>query len=55
FTTKRDQGGMGLGLSVSLSIVQEHGGTLSHDSAPGKGTCAVLALPIQRGAATHEQ
>ncbi|PAU78581.1 histidine kinase [Halomonas salipaludis] len=55
FTTKRDQGGMGLGLSVSLSIVQEHGGTLSHHSAPGKGTCAVLALPIKRGASTNEQ
>lgn len=46
FTTKREQGGMGLGLSVSLSIVQEHGGTLDYDSEPGHGTRAMLSLPI---------
>ncbi|TFH86071.1 transporter substrate-binding domain-containing protein [Billgrantia azerbaijanica] len=46
FTTNRERGGMGLGLSVSMSIVQEHGGTLDHDSEPGNGTRAVLSLPI---------
>ncbi|GGX88110.1 histidine kinase [Litchfieldella qijiaojingensis] len=49
FTTKREQGGMGLGLSVSLSIVQEHGGTLDYDSEPGNGTRAVFSLPINPG------
>lgn len=50
FTTKREQGGMGLGLSVSASIVQEHGGALEYHSEPGKGTRAVLSLPANQGA-----
>ncbi|OIN09115.1 transporter substrate-binding domain-containing protein [Oceanisphaera psychrotolerans] len=45
FTTKREQGGIGLGLSVSASIVQEHGGRLVYESEPGKGTRATLFLP----------
>jgi len=45
FTTKRDSGGTGLGLSVSAGIVKEHGGTLAFDSRPGAGTTVVLTLP----------
>jgi len=45
FTTKRDQGGTGLGLSVSAAIVKEHGGTLEFRSPPGAGTTVVLTLP----------
>jgi polar amino acid transport system substrate-binding protein len=46
FTTKRERGGTGLGLSVSATIVQEHGGTLSFASAPGAGTTATVSLPV---------
>ena len=46
FTTKRDQGGTGLGLSVSAAIVKEHGGTLEFRSPPGGGTTVVLTLPV---------
>ncbi len=46
FTTRRESGGTGLGLSVSARIVKEHGGSLQFDSVPGQGTRAVLALPI---------
>jgi polar amino acid transport system substrate-binding protein len=46
FTTKRDQGGTGLGLSVSAAIAKEHGGTLEFSSPPGAGTTVVLALPV---------
>jgi polar amino acid transport system substrate-binding protein len=45
FTTKRDSGGTGLGLSVSAGIVKEHGGTLAFASMPGDGTTVVLTLP----------
>ncbi len=45
FTTKRAEGGSGLGLAVSERIVQEHGGELTFDSAPGRGTVATLSLP----------
>ncbi|TLM66436.1 MAG: transporter substrate-binding domain-containing protein [Deltaproteobacteria bacterium] len=45
FTTKRESGGTGLGLSVSAGIVEEHGGTLHFDSRPGEGTTVLLTLP----------
>ena len=46
FTTKRDSGGTGLGLSVSSAIVQEHSGTLQFMPHPDGGTIAQLHLPI---------
>jgi polar amino acid transport system substrate-binding protein len=45
FTTKRETGGTGLGLSVSATIVKEHGGTLEFESDPGCGTTVTLTLP----------
>jgi polar amino acid transport system substrate-binding protein len=45
FTTKRDAGGTGLGLSVSAGIVKDHGGRLEFDSAPGSGTTVTMVLP----------
>jgi signal transduction histidine kinase len=45
FTTKRESGGTGLGLSVSAGIVKEHRGKLEFTSNPGEGTTAVLTLP----------
>ena len=38
--------GTGLGLSVTYGIVQEHGGTLTCESALGQGTRFTLALPL---------
>lgn len=48
FTTKRETGGTGLGLSVSASIVKEHDGSLEFESDPGRGTTVTLTLPCAR-------
>ncbi len=48
FTTKLDAGGTGLGLSVSIGIVKDHGGDLTFEATPSKGTRAVLLLPAQK-------
>ncbi|NIC05362.1 transporter substrate-binding domain-containing protein [Halomonas sp. DX6] len=45
FTTRRECGGTGLGLSVSAGIVSEHQGSLTFDSHPGQGTRVTLSLP----------
>lgn len=51
FTTRRESGGIGLGLSVSSRIVQEHGGCLEFSSTVGIGTKICLMLPaIQKEA-----
>jgi PAS domain S-box-containing protein len=46
FTTRRDMGGSGLGLSVSFNIVKAHGGRLVLTSEPGHGTIATIYLPV---------
>ena len=46
FTTRRREGGTGLGLSVSSRIVREHQGTLEFSSRAGQGTRVVLTLPL---------
>lgn len=46
YTTKREQGGTGLGLSVSTGIAKDHGGHLTFRSVLGKGTIVTLSLPI---------
>jgi signal transduction histidine kinase len=47
FTTKEGTG-PGLGLSICKRIVEEHGGRLELESAPGEGTTVRLSLPLSR-------
>jgi signal transduction histidine kinase len=44
FTTKK--GGMGLGLSMSRSIVQAHGGSLQAHTAPDGGAIFTATFPV---------
>lgn len=53
FTTKEVGKGMGLGLSITYSIVKKHGGTIGVESEPGRGTTFTIRIPfIPPGAAT---
>lgn len=48
-TTRRDEGGTGLGLPIAERIVvHDHRGELSIDSAVGKGTTVTVVLPLRR-------
>lgn len=46
FTTKPVGKGTGLGLSICQGIVEDHGGSIHVDSAPGRGTTFVVEIPI---------
>ncbi len=46
FTTKRPGGGTGLGLTISLAIIKEHGGTIDVESPAGRGAVFKVILPV---------
>jgi signal transduction histidine kinase len=43
--------GVGLGLSITYSIVERHGGTLELRDTEGGGTTAVVRIPLHAGTA----
>lgn len=47
FTTRRNQGGTGLGMSIVHGIITAHGGTIAVESEPGYGTLITIDLPWQ--------
>ena len=47
FVTTKEHG-TGLGLSVVREIALAHGGTISYNSEPGKGTSFCMMLPIKQ-------
>jgi nitrogen fixation/metabolism regulation signal transduction histidine kinase len=52
FTTK--ESGTGLGLPIVERIVNDHGGTIWFDSAPGMGTTFFIDFPIDEEVSSHE-
>jgi signal transduction histidine kinase len=47
FTTKEPGEGTGLGLAVSYSIIQKHGGTIDFTPRAGGGTQFTVQIPIR--------
>jgi two-component system, NtrC family, sensor kinase len=48
FTTKARGQGTGLGLSLSQSIVDKHGGRIELETELGKGSCFTVWLPVRQ-------
>ena len=44
-TDKQEEGGTGLGLSVTYGLVQAHGGDISFETHKGKGTTFMISMP----------
>jgi signal transduction histidine kinase len=42
----RTTGGFGLGLAIAKALIEAYGGTITADSAPGKGTRMTVELPL---------
>ena len=53
FTTKDVGEGMGLGLSICYSIVQEYGGKISVKTEPGKFCEFMLEFPVKTNQAVN--
>jgi signal transduction histidine kinase len=45
FTTKHGRQGSGLGLFITRTVIEDHGGGVQVDTAPGRGTAFHLLLP----------
>jgi signal transduction histidine kinase len=49
YTTRRQAGGSGLGMSIANGIIQGYGGRLEVRSQPGAGTTVTVDLPVATG------
>ncbi len=46
FTTKPTDQGSGMGLSLCYKLIREHQGDITIDTAPDRGSCFTISLPI---------
>jgi signal transduction histidine kinase len=53
FSTKET--GMGMGLAISQTIIQDHKGSITVDSTPGAGTVFRVTLPLYAAAYAKER
>ncbi|HZZ87266.1 MAG TPA: ATP-binding protein [Caulobacteraceae bacterium] len=50
----KTQQGTGLGLALSKSLIEMHGGMLEIESQPGAGTTVSFLLPVRQGRMVHD-
>jgi len=55
FTTKSRGSGTGLGLSISYGIISEHGGEITVESSPGKGSTFRISFPVAKKTDQHQK
>ncbi|UOA07691.1 ATP-binding protein [Methylobacter sp. S3L5C] len=48
FTTRHEQGGVGLGLAVAHSLVKAHHGSIKAESSLGTGSTFTIILPVEK-------
>ncbi|MBM3213206.1 two-component sensor histidine kinase, partial [Candidatus Poribacteria bacterium] len=48
FYTTKDSG-TGMGLSISFTVIEQHGGLIDVESQPSKGAKFMIYLPINQG------
>ncbi|MEO0471611.1 MAG: ATP-binding protein, partial [Bacteroidota bacterium] len=52
FTTKDVGSGIGLGLSITFGIIEQHQGNIEVESEPGKGSTFRILIPVQQSPQT---
>jgi signal transduction histidine kinase len=59
FSGREDEAGhepaAGLGLSVSIGLIESHGGTISISSSPGRGTTVEIRLPSAQASVADDE
>lgn len=53
--TRQEFEGSGIGLAVCRRIAERHGGSISVESTPGRGSNFIITLPVQNGSALGVQ